>query len=161
MKRVLREDIFGMSIVRTKHIRPELKQYIPTFIYISSSNSSHGSRIKFNGGSTETCDSTTAPTLKFDNEGNCTVITQKWMNKQNCPNAFDKKVIDNLQRFVKSVLPLLLLLWYRKIDEAAVVEYFIQVESFEELIKELEFPTSIQNMEDLDKYCKSNNLYSF
>ena len=44
------------------------------------------------------------------------------MDKKNCPNAFDRTVVSNLSKFVNAVLPLLLLMWYERIDEAAVVE---------------------------------------
>ena len=160
MKRLV-EDVFGMSMVRTRHLRPELKQYVPTFVYISHSDGGHGPRLKFNGGTSETNKSRTAPTLKFDSGGNCQVVTQKCMNKQNCPNAYDSNVVNGLSKFINLTLPLLLLLWYDRIDEASVVEYLVQVESFEEFLGEYNFPYSIKSMKELDTYCRKNNMYSF
>lgn len=76
MKRVLKEDMFGMSMVRAKHIREDVKSYIPVFVYVSHSDADHGPQLKFNGGTSDTNKSRTAPTLAFDNNGNCEVITQ-------------------------------------------------------------------------------------
>ena len=161
MKRVLKEDVFGMSMVRAKHVREDVKQYIPVFVYVSHSDRGHGPRLKFNGGTSETNKSRTAPTLAFDNNGNCKFITQSWMDKKNCPNAFDRTVVSNLSKFVNAVLPLLLLMWYERIDEAAVVEYLVQVESFEDVVSEIGAPPEVTTMKELDKYCRENNLYSF
>ena len=161
MKRVLKEDVFGMSMVRAKHVREDVKSYIPVFVYVSHSDGGHGPRLKFNGGTSETNKSRTAPTLAFDNNGNCKVVTQSWMDKKNCPNAFDRTVVSNLSKFVNAVLPLLLLMWYERIDEAAVVEYLVQVESFEDVVSEIGVPSNVTTMKELDKYCRENNLYSF
>ena len=148
-------------MVRAKHVREDVKQYIPVFVYVSHSDRGHGPCLEFNGGTSETNKSRTAPTLAFDNNGNCKVITQLWMDRKNCPNAFDHTVVSNLSKFVNAVLPLLLLMWYERIDEAAVVEYLVQVESFEDVVSEIEAPSNVTTMKELDKYCRENNLYSF
>lgn len=61
------------------------------FIYFSQAQSGHGPRIKFDGGTSETHDSDKAPTMSFDLYGSKDIILQPWMNKKNCPNAFNKR----------------------------------------------------------------------
>lgn len=163
MKRLVKhkENLFGMSTIRSKNAIPEAKKLIPQFIYISSVDGNHGPRLKFSGGSSETDRSKTAPTMAFDNNGDCSLVLQKWMNKSNCPNAFDASVISGLKRFVKTFLPVLLLTWYERIDEGIAVEYMIAVSDLREIVEQVSDATNIRNLIDLDSYCRQNGLYSF
>ena len=56
MKKLIKgsEDIFSMSKIVDKYAIPDISDDIGKFIYFSPSNSSHGPRIKFYGGSIET-----------------------------------------------------------------------------------------------------------
>lgn len=161
MKRYLRDDVFGMSRVRTKYCRPELKKLIPGFIYVSSKEASHGPRVKFDGGTKETNKKGTCPSMAFDKDGNCKVLLQPWMNKDNCPNGYDNDTVNKVKTFVNMELPVLLLMWFERVDEATAYNYLQGFVDFEELVEEAGIPSSVTNMKELDEYCRQNDLYSF
>lgn len=157
------EDIFAMSKIVDKYAIPDIVKLIGKFVYFSESNSSHAPRIKFYGGSKETASSQKAPTLEFNADGECTVILADWMNKKNCPNAFDNDYISNLNLFVKNMKSILLLVWFRHLDESDALAYFHGNISLQQLLDDVEFelPDNIKTIDDLDSFCKSNGLYKF
>jgi hypothetical protein len=141
---------------------------IGKFIYFSPSLDAHGPRIKFYGGTSETSSTRNAPSMKFDTNGNTEVAVVQWMNKKNCPNAFDKEYIAKVDNFVKKTYPVLLLVWFEKLDEAWALEYFKGNISLIELMNHLEIDEDIidnfftvDNINDLDVLCKNYNLYKF
>lgn len=138
------------------------------FIYFSQSLDSHGPRIKFYGGTKETGTTRKAPTMSFTNDGDKELILQPWMNKKNCPNAFDDNYIENVENFIDKLLPILLLVWYEKLDEGFSQKYFEGFISLKDLLRTSDFDpdivTSMMNivdMNELHEFCKKNNLYKF
>lgn len=168
MKRLIRairatEDIFAMSKIVDKYAIPSISKEIGKFVYFSPSNSSHGPRIKFYGGSKETSSTMDAPTLAYTTEGQCTLELADWMNRKNCPNAFDQDYLSNLESFVQHNKAILLLVWFKHLDEADALAYFHGQISFTDLLSNIDFvvPSNIMSIDGLDQYCINNNLYSF
>ena len=139
------------------------------YIYFSKAKGSHSARIKFYGGSKESNNTEDAPTMKFDNDGNTELVLQPRMNKKNCPNAYDKNYLKLVSNFVKRALPVLLLVWYGKVDESDAVRYFEGTDTLERMIR---FGTNMKpktahtlmkasNMEELHRLCKQLDVYNF
>lgn len=139
------------------------------FIYFSPVLDSHGPRIKFYGGSKETSTTRTAPSLTFGVDVPCTVLVQSWMNNKNCPNAFDEDYIRDLVKTVQKIKPLLLLVWFNRLDEAETLKYFEGDYSWNDLLESVQdVDDSImneilkcKNLKELDACCKKYNLYTF
>ena len=141
---------------------------IDHFIYFSPVMSGHGPRVKFYGGTSQTESTRKAPSFPFglDGAGDAPIL-KDWMNKKNCPNAFDQDYLDNVKRFINAQLPLLLLTWFNHIDETYVQKYFEGGFSFENLISRMKFKSDVpevfecKSLEELDGVCRSSNLYRF
>ena len=164
MKRLIRtsEDIFAMSKIVNKYAIKDIINDIGEFVYFSPCLASHGPRIKFYGGTKETSSTKDSPTLAYDLDGNCEVEIADWMNKKNCPNAFDSKYVAKLERFVKKYKAILLLVWFNHLDESDALAYFHNQISFEELLNDCEFDLpEVADVSELDEYCKKANLYQF
>lgn len=165
MKRLIRasEDIFAMSKIVRKYANSTIRENIIDYVYFSECNSSHGPRIKFNGGTEETANTKNAPSLAFTNKGDCTLEIANWMNKKNCPNAFDNEYVESLERFVKSQRPILLLVWYKHLDEADALAYFHGQIDFNDLVDSIlyDVDANIASIEALDNYCIAHELYEF
>lgn len=167
MKRYIRatgqESIFAMSKIVKKYAISEIADDIGDFIYFSECNSTHGPRIKFYGGTKDTSTTQTSPSLKFDIEGNCEIELEPWMNKKNCPNAYDKAYISKITNFLHSYISILLLVWFKHLDEADALAYFHGQISLDELFNcvEYDIPESINSLPKLNTYCSVNDLYRF
>ena len=166
----LSENIEAMSKLRYKYADKNLfDEDFGEFIYFSSVLDSHGPRVKFYGGSSKTNTTRTAPSLSFGVDGVQKVIVQNWMNKDNCPNVYDKSFLDPLIRMVNNIRPILLLVWFLKLDESDALHYFEGSCTFEDLMKDVDAGDAVvnkeickcKNMNDLHTVCKKNNLYSF
>ena len=164
MKRYIHEaeDIFAMSKIVKKYAISDIVNDIGQYIYFSESNSSHGPRIKFYGGTKETSSTKDAPALAFDENGNCTLILQDWMNKKNCPNAFDDNYLDGITSFISRYKSILLLVWFKHLDEGDALAYFHGQINLEELIDDIDYHLKdILSLTELDQYCLDNHLYVF
>jgi len=157
------ESIFAMSKIVKKYAISDIVQEIGEFVYFSECNSSHGPRIKFYGGTKETSTTEKAPTLEFDSDGNCTVRLADWMDKKNCPNGYDKKYISNLDKFVKTNISILLLVWFYHLDEADALAYFHGQITFEDLLDSVKYdlPSTVNSLSELDTFCRQHDLYKF
>lgn len=163
------DDIFCMSKLTSKKADISLTGKIYGFIYFSESLAGHGPRIKFDGGTSETSTSQTAPTLLLSKNGAGDVELQSWMNKKNCPNAFNDKIINTVVDFADKFISVLLLTWFRKLDESETLDYFQGRESLDELLDTIinvdnDTYNEIQNCKTLDElheFCLSNKLYKF
>ena len=157
------EEIFAMSKVIDKYANRSVVGDIGKFIYFSECNSSHSPRIKFYGGTKESSSTQNAPTLSFDIEGNCKLELADWMNKKNCPNAFDADYVSKVENFIQRVKPILLLVWFQHLDEGDALAYFHGQIDLKELLKCCEFyiPEEIDTIDGLDRYCKSCQFYKF
>lgn len=139
------------------------------FIYFSPSPDSHGPRVKFYGGTKETSTTRNAPSLAFTNNGDTEVIVSSWMNRKNCPNAFDKSYVLKVHNFIQRTLPILLLVWYFKLDEAYALKYFEGSMDFDKMLnkvkdideKYIEQLKNIKTINELHNFCLSNNIYKF
>ena len=164
MKRYIASDetIFAMSKIVDKYAIPEISNDIGKFVYFSECNTSHSPRIQFYGGTKETSTTRNAPTLKFDLLGNCEVLLAPWMDKQNCPNAFNHEYVDNLRKFIQNNKSILLLVWFGHLDEADALAYFHGQTTLNTLLSDIDFelPESIKTVKELDVYCLENNLYA-
>ena len=105
--------------------------------------------------------------MKFDVNGNTEVEVFDWMNKKNCPNAFDKTYIEKVTNFVMMTYPILLLVWFKRLDEAEALDYFQGRETLQELLDFIDFDnndinkTQIKTVTELDNVCKQFDLYNF
>lgn len=163
------DDIFAMSKLTAKKADKNITGKIYGFIYFSEALAGHGPRIKFDGGTSETNTSQTAPTLILSKNGAEEIELQNWMNKKNCPNAFDNRVLNAVTDFANKFISLLLLTWFRKIDESETLDYFQGRESLSELLKTVdnvsdEIYEEIQlceTLDELNEVCLNNKLYKF
>lgn len=164
------ENILEMS----KLIKPQADKSLGDFgefIYFSPCLDSHGPRIKFYGGTKATSTTRKSPTMKFTKTGETDVEIYQWMDKKNCPNAFDSEYTNKVHNFIQKTLPILLLVWFEKLDEAWALEYFKGNINLKKLITYIididdKHINNINNIEPLTltklhKYCLDNNLYKF
>ena len=139
------------------------------FIYFSPCLDTHGPRVKFYGGTIETSTTRNAPSLAFTNQGVTSLRLQPWMNKKKCPNAYDAEYVAKIENFVHKTLPVLLLVWYYKLDEARALKFF---EGSIDLPKLLSYCTGIDEsvldkvkscstLSELQDVCIKNNVYTF
>jgi hypothetical protein len=138
-------------------------------VIISEALAGHGPRIKFAGGTAETNTTQTAPSLLISQNGAEELELQSWMNKKNCPNAFEDKVVTAVCDFADKFVSLLLLTWFRKLDESETLLYFQGTESFSELLENIENVSDdiyeeiqcCETLTDLHQFCLKNKLYRF
>lgn len=138
------------------------------FIYFSQAQSGHGPRIKFDGGTSESDTTQTAPTITFNKDYKFEIKLAKGMNKKNCPNAFNKQIINTLISFIKKFLPILLLTWYEHLDDGYVEMFFRGVKTYGDLLCSARISLNIKDefvrcstLEKLDDFCRKNDLYNF
>lgn len=159
------DNIFAMSKLMSDLADKSITGNIPKFVYFSESKGGHSPRIKFYGGTKETGRTDTAPTMAFGNNDEYELILQPWMNKKSCPNGYDKAVIDDVEKFISKNRPILLLVWFGWIDEGYALEYFYGRMPLRKLLStsDVDIPGFVdcENMNQLDKFCKANNLYEF
>ena len=139
------------------------------FIYFSPCLDTHGPRVKFYGGTPETSTTRNAPSLAFTNSGVTSLRLQPWMTKKKCPNAYDADYVSKIENFVHNTLPILLLVWYYKLDEARALKFF---EGSIDLTKLLSYCTNIdeniinnvrscKTLSELQNVCINNDVYKF
>ena len=72
-----------------------------------------------------------------------------------------------LSKFVKMTYPVLLLVWFNRVDEAEALDYFEGRETLNELLTFVNFGNNgidintVETMNDLDDICQEYNLYDF
>lgn len=167
--RIIEEDIIcEMAKLIPDYADESLCGDFGDFIYFSSSLDSHCPRVKFYGGTKETSTTRNAPSLAFTDEGKTEVRVAQWMNKKNCPNAFNQEYVEKVEKFVNKLLPILLLVWYGKLDEGFAQKYFEGFISLKDLLRTTDVNSdivanmmNIVDMKELHKFCKKNNLYKF
>lgn len=162
------ESLYEMAKLTRKNADLNVCGDIPLFIYFSKSNSSHSPRVKFYGGTKEVDSTDLSPSMQFSENGVGDIILQSWMNKKNCPNAFDKQIIEQVGTFVNKFKSLLLLVWFKRLDEDDLLEYFKGRLSWRDLLDCVEINENLKqqfisnnSLGALEKYCKENDLYSF
>lgn len=160
------DDIFAMSKLTKKLADRKRAGRIEDFIYFSPVNGPHGPRIKFCGGTAETNTTQSSPSYGFSIDGPTKVYLKDWMNKKNCPNAFDEEYLENIRQFISKNLSILLLVWYNKLDEADALTYLQGNFDFTWLKNQIQVDLSlqdsleeIQNLHELHTFCKLHNLY--
>lgn len=164
-----REPLFEMEKLIADYADESLCGDFGEFIYFSPCLDSHGPRVKFYGGTKETSTTRKAPSLAFTNTGETTVEVAGWMNKKNCPNAFNKEYVGKIHNFVQKTLPILLLVWYGKLDEARALKFFegsITLKKLLSFVEDIDEPIldKIKNSNDLytiHNICLDNNAYKF
>ena len=118
------DNIFGMTMIRSENMDKSRTGGIDINVYVSDMQASHGPRLKFDGGSKETRRGRNAPSYPFNSKGlGDGAILEPWMNKKNCPNAFNKDVLESIREFIDRLLPLLLLNWYGFVDPDICEKY--------------------------------------
>lgn len=167
---ILQEDtILEMAKLVPDYADESLCGDFGDFVYFSPCLDAHGPRVKFYGGTKETSTTRNAPSLAFTNTGETTVEVANWMDKKNCPNAFNAKYVQKVHNFIQRTLPILLLVWYFKIDEARALKYFEGAISLEKLLtyltdideKHIKNIQKLTTLNDIHKYCIDNNVYTF
>ena len=170
MKRYVKSsiDVFGMTTLSAKYADVSRVGIIDKFIYFSQAVHSSGPRIKFYGGTKETEKTRNAPSYTFTSEGPGNVILQPWMNKKNCPNAYDEKYLEAIEYTINKMLPLLLLVWYDKLDDSDVLKYAYGEIDLKDVLyyidceKEIyEVVQGCDSLDQLHQICLKYNLYSF
>lgn len=164
-----KENLYEMTKLLSDYADEELCGDIGDYIYFSPSLDAHGPRVKFYGGTKETSSTRNAPSLAFTNDGVTELKLASWMNKKNCPNAFSDEYVNKVSNFINRVLPILLLVWYNKLDEGRALKYFEGAISMRKLLSycediDLEIKNKMMNavtLNNLHRICKENNLYSF
>lgn len=142
---------------------------IPIYIYFSPCLDAHGPRVKFYGGTKETESTRNAPSYTFGVNGSIELKLQSWMNKKNCPNAFDENILEKVSEFINKTLSILLLVWFGKLDEDDGLAFFQGHDSFEEMLQCIkEFDEEVKqelitskDLNDLHDKCKKLNVYIF
>ena len=170
MKRVVyssykKDNIFCMSKLTDKYADISLTGDFGQFIYFSPVMHSGGPRIKFYGGTKQTNRTKTAPTLVLSKRGAETVELADWMNKQNCPNAFDDEYLSKVEPFANKFISILLLVWFNHLDESDALAYFNGQLSWEDLLESIDIEDEdlldCSTLEELHRYCLLNDYYSF
>ena len=168
--RIIEEDIIcEMAKLIPDYADESLCGDFGDFIYFSPSLDSHDPRVKFYGGTKETSTTRNAPSLAFTNEGKTEVKVAQWMNKKNCPNAFNPEYVEKVAKFVNKLLPILLLVWYGKLDEARALKYFEGSLSLRELMTYLcdvgndikDQCIDLNDLKKIHRFCLNNNVYEF
>lgn len=169
MIRLKEEYIFEMSKLTKKYASVDFGDF-GEYIYFSQKNSSHGPRIKFYGGTKETSTTQNSPTMSFDVYGNTKLEDLGNLNRKNCPNAFDSKYLAKVSAFINKTLPILLLVWFYKLDEADALEYFkgnLTLKEVVECIIPSDIPANIyeqlinvETLSELHKLCLKYNIYN-
>ena len=161
------DEVLGMSKLLQRKASDEVKHLIPEFIYFSPMLAGHGPRIKFYGGTKESSTTDKSPTYTVTQNGAGELILQSWMNKKNCPNAFNKTVLNKVQTFINLVYPGLLLVWFQHLDESDLLDYLQGRDSWDSMLSNIicdDTPKKkilqCENWSDLDIVCKTYKLYS-
>lgn len=167
---IFNEDVFyEMAKLTADYADESLCGDFSDFIYFSPSLDAHGPRVKFYGGTKETSTTRNAPTLAFTNNGETSLRLADWMNKKNCPNAFNDEYVKKIDTFINKFLPILLLVWYNKLDEAHALKFFEGQLSRNDLLKKcsdvdkniINDMCNSSSMKKVHKICVENNLYAF
>ena len=168
MKRVIKsaeeceslDDILCMAKLSSKYADKSITGEFGDSIYFSKAQHSTGPRIKFYSGG-KSHSSRDFPSLTFSVQGVGNIIG----DEKNNPYLSDKEYVDNVKAFVHRFLPLLLLTWYYRLDEADLQKYFEGTCSWKSLLSSTEINelTSCPNgdIEQLHEICLANDLYTF
>jgi len=162
------DTLFEMAKLTAKYADKSITGDFGDIIYFSVNQAFQKPKVKFYGGTKETSYIDKSPSLLFDENGAGKVELKSWMNKENCPNAFDSNYIQIVQEFVNRQLPLLLLIWFRKLDETEVLEYFNGKVAYGCLLQTIKISRKIKNElllcknnQELHRFCIKYKLYSF
>ena len=160
------EDILCMAKLTSKYADKSITGVIHDFVYFSNCNQSHEPRIKFYGGTSHTMSTKNAPSMSFGISGEPELVIYDWMNKKNCPYAFDKQVIEDIRYFIIKNRPILLLVWFRKLNEEDALHYFEGTLNWEELVdcigwKDNQIEHICKTMDQLHEQCLKYNMYQF
>ena len=164
MKRYIhsQEDIFAFAKLTSKYADTTRTGEILDFIYFSPVQAGHGPRIKFyDGVHKKTADS---PYIEFGVDDMPTIDRSQYSRKDN-PNVFDDAYVNTIISFVIRTRPILLLVWFMRLDQADALHYFEGSISWKELLDDIECDNQnigkCNDYEDLHNFCEENNLYSF
>ena len=170
MIKIINEDyLFEMAKLTNVYADTSVCGNIKDFIYFSPCLAGHGPRVKFYGGTEETKSTKDAPTMSFTVTGETKLKLSDWMNKKNCPNGFDADYLNYVKNFIQKTLPILLLVWFRKLGEEHALKYF---EGAITLDKALSYVCDIEEskliklrkfttLSELHKFCVENDVYNF
>lgn len=158
------EPLFEMAKLTRKYADTTRCNDFGEYIYFSEVLSGHLPRIKFYGGTPRTQSTKDAPSYTFTQEGAGELILENWMNKKNCPNAFDSSYLLGIIDFINSHIAILLLVWFRKLDEADALAYFTGRIDFSELLTDINAnidKSRISSERALHSVCIENGEYRF
>ena len=95
---------------------------------------SEGPSVRFHGGTPYAGQLDNAPVMQFNIYGDCTITPSMWMNKYNCPNVFDERILKQVTHFIQRNLPVLYLVYERFLDKADALAYFEGRTSWETML---------------------------
>lgn len=157
-----------MAKLTKKHADASICRDFGDIIYFSEVQSGHSPRIKFYGGTKETQSTMKSPSYTFNSEGAGEVKLKSWMNRDNCPNAYDGSYLKKVAQFINDHIAILMLVWFHRLDEADALVYFQGTWSWDELIGSIEVEERLEsdmlrvsNEAQLHQFCKQHNLYKF
>lgn len=155
------EDIFAMAKLSAKYADKSITGEFGDFIYFSRAQHTAGPRIKFNDGG-DLKGTLNAPSLTFDSTGPKDIIG----DVKKYPLLKQTMYINTVRNFVDAFKSLFLLVWYGYLDESDLQKYFEGSLKWDKLISFIEFPDDVvfdtcESLEDLEKICIKNNLYTF
>lgn len=161
------QNLFEMAKLIPKRADETICGKLDVYIYFSKAKGGRCPRIKFDGGVIETHDSDKAPTMSFDLYGSKDIILQPWMNKKNCPNAFNKKIEATVRQFIDNTLPILLLTWFGRLDEDDSLAFLQGHDTWNEMIDNIDKSNfiknklkQINNLLTLNRLCREYALYN-
>ena len=163
-----KEELFEMAKISKKYADKNICKDFGDFIYFSEVLSGHSPRIKFYGGTAETRSTREAPSFTITQNGAGDVELEPWMNRKNCPNAFDKDYVAKVRSFINDHVAILLLIWFRKLDEADGLAYFQGMIDLSTLLSQISCEDylqsqliSVKSEEELNEFCLTNDMYRF
>lgn len=156
-----------MSKLLQRIASDEVRHLIPEFIYFSHMLRGHEPCIRFYGGTEETSTTYISPIYTIAPDGAGEVVIQSWMNRWNCPNAFDKTVLGRLKAFINLVYPGLLLVWFQHLDESDFRYYLEGVYSWNRMLSNIrcwgddqkQRILQCETWSELDMVCQMNRFY--
>jgi len=160
-------DINRVEQFEAKGTTPEIKKSF--WIYFSPSQSSHGPRVKFYGGTKETRPTEKGISFAFGSDGATDVELENWQNdKKIAPLAFNDDVLLYVERFINTFLAGLNLVWYGRLEQHFLLNFMSGIETWEDMLQEIEIADNLydelmqcKDFSALHLFCKKHNLYNF
>ena len=161
------EELFEMASLHKVDADLSRTGEMPEIIYLSSNNSSHGPRLKFQGGPgmKNTKD---FPSYAFGVNGPIGLVYKELLDKKRNVYTQDLDYMNMVRDFIQRHLVLLLLVWFHKLPDSVLLYYFNGSYSFEKMLSRTDIPEDkkekvlqCKDEKELYKVCKELDLFKF